>query len=89
MERNFQESRLACHANLCCQGYSEELVLALLPGTVCKVEKDYGKGKKESKRRWDFKDTDWNLDDFIWHTNRVLFIVEPEKYYSIEPFLES
>src|SRR5512141_676887 len=58
-----------------------ELVMAILPGAVCKVDKDYG--RKNGRRIWDFLDTDWNLDDFIWHTNRVLFIVEPEKYYSI------
>lgn len=63
----------------------QELVLAILPGTVCKVEKDYGKGKS-GKRIWDFKDTDWELDNFIWHTNRLLFIVEPGKYYSINLF---
>lgn len=65
----------------------QELVLAVLPGTVCKVEKDYNKGKGNNGRRiWDFRDADWKLDDFTWHTNRVLFIVEPEKYYSTNLF---
>jgi len=62
----------------------QELVLATVPGAVCKVDKDYG--RKDGRRVWDFIETDWNLDDFIWHTNRVLFIVEPEKYYSINLF---
>jgi len=62
----------------------QELVLAVLPGTVCKVDKDYG--KKNGKRIWDFRDIDWKLDDFIWHTNRLLFILEPEKYYSTNLF---
>ncbi|HSO12852.1 MAG TPA: DUF402 domain-containing protein [Anaerolineales bacterium] len=61
-----------------------ELVLAILPGAVCKVDKDYG--RKDGKRIWDFVTTDWKLDDFIWHTNRLLFILEPEKYYSINLF---
>jgi protein associated with RNAse G/E len=63
----------------------KELVLAILPGTLCKVEKDYNKGKN-GKRIWDFKDTDWKLEDFTWHTNRLLFILETEKYYSINLF---
>jgi protein associated with RNAse G/E len=64
----------------------QELVLAILPGAGCKVDKDYGRSKKDGMRIWDFKDVDWNLSDFIWHTNRVLFIVEPEKFYSINLF---
>ena len=61
-----------------------ELVLAVLPGSICKVDKDYG--RKNGKRIWDFMDTDWKLDDFLWHTNRLLFILEPEQYYSINLF---
>jgi protein associated with RNAse G/E len=63
----------------------QELVLTILPGALCKVEKDYNKGKN-GRRIWDFKDTDWKLDDFIWHTNRLLFILEPEKYFSTNLF---
>ena len=62
----------------------QELVLTILPGAVCKVDKDYG--RKDGKRIWDFMDTDWKLDDFIWHTNRLIFILKPEKYYSINLF---
>jgi len=62
----------------------QELVLAILPGAVCKVDKDYG--RKNGRRVWDFMETDWRLDDFVWHTNRLLFILEPEKYYSINLF---
>lgn len=64
----------------------KELVLTILPGTTCKIEKDYGKGKKDSMRIWDFRNADWELKDFIWHTNRVLVILEPEKYYALELF---
>ncbi|HEX2993883.1 MAG TPA: DUF402 domain-containing protein [Anaerolineales bacterium] len=64
----------------------QELVLAVLPGTLCKVEKDYCRRDKDSKRIWDFKDTDWDLSDYIWHTNRVLLILEPGKYYSTNLF---
>jgi protein associated with RNAse G/E len=64
----------------------QELVLTVLPGTICKVEKDYGKGKRDGKRVWDFKATDWELKDFTWHTHRLLVILEPEKYYATELF---
>jgi protein associated with RNAse G/E len=62
----------------------QEIVLAIVPGAVCKVDKDYG--RKSGKRVWDFIETEWKLDDFVWHTNRVLFILEPEKHYSINLF---
>jgi hypothetical protein len=60
----------------------DELVLALTPGTDCMAEEDYARGKKNGKRRWDFKHDDWRLEHFSWHTNRLLFLLEPEKFYS-------
>jgi protein associated with RNAse G/E len=60
----------------------QELVLTLLPGTECIAEETYPKGKKNGNRRWDFKDTNWNLEKYTWQTNRLLLIFEPEKYYS-------
>jgi predicted RNA-binding protein associated with RNAse of E/G family len=64
----------------------QELVLAVIPGTNCMVEENYAKSHKDGKRRWDFKDKDWLLEEFTWHTNRVLTITESEKYYSIMLF---
>jgi protein associated with RNAse G/E len=60
----------------------QELVLAVIPGTNCMVEENYAKSHKNGKRRWDFKEKDWLLEEFTWHTNRLLFLLEPEKYYS-------
>ncbi|HET7144947.1 MAG TPA: DUF402 domain-containing protein [Anaerolineales bacterium] len=60
----------------------QEIVLALTPGTDCMVEETYSQKRKNGKRRWDFKDMDWKLEKFTWHTNRLLFLIEPEKYYS-------
>jgi len=60
----------------------EELVLTLLPGTECMAEETYPLGKQNSKRWWDFKDSDWKLSKYIWQTNRLLLIFEPEKCYS-------
>jgi len=65
-----------------------EIVLALTPGSVCMVEDNYARGRKNGKRRWDFRDADWNLENFIWHTNRLLMVIEPEKYYSTIYFWE-
>lgn len=60
----------------------EEIVLALLPGTECVIPEGYSNGKKSSKRRWDFTEKQWELEPFYWHTNRLLLLHEPEKYYS-------
>ena len=64
------------------QDTSNEIVLALRPGAEGRLEPDYVKSQKKGKRRWDFKDQSWELDRFEWHTNRLLFLVEAEKYYS-------
>jgi protein associated with RNAse G/E len=60
----------------------QELVLALTPGTNGMVEENYARGKKNGKRRWDFKHEDWRLENFTWHTNRLLFLLEPDNFYS-------
>lgn len=65
---------------------AHETVLALTPGTGCMVEEHYPKGRREGKRRWDFQTEDWNLVNFTWHTNRLLLILEPEKFYSVIHF---
>ena len=61
---------------------SRETVVALLPRTECIALKGYLKGKNNCERRWDFKDKIWMLEKYFWHTNRLLFLLEPEKYYS-------
>jgi len=61
----------------------EELVATLLPGTECMGEIDYAKGRKHGKRRWDFKYKDWRLAPFLWRTNRLLMLLEPNRFYCI------
>jgi protein associated with RNAse G/E len=68
------------------QDAPEELVLTLLPGTECVAPEGYFLGKNSSQRRWNFKEKDWQLEKYSWHTNRVLLLLEPEKYYSIMYF---
>lgn len=50
------------------------------------TEQDYARGIKHGKRRWDFAEENWTLEEFTWHTNRVLTITEAKKYYSIMLF---
>jgi len=65
----------------------QEIALLILPGANCMVEENYAHGTgKNGKRRWDFTTEDWKVEKFTWHTNRVLILVEPQKYYSIMHF---
>ena len=68
------------------QDTSEEIALALLPGTECMAPEGYLDGKASNKRRWNFKDKDWEIQNYLWRTNRLLLLLEPEKYYSIMHF---
>jgi len=60
----------------------DELVLTLLPGTECMAEETYPMGKPGAKHWWDFNDNGWKLKEYIWRTNRLLLLLEPEKCYS-------
>ena len=46
------------------------------------IEPSYPKGKQNSQRWWNFQEKDWQLTASTWHTNRLLFLLEPQKYYS-------
>jgi len=59
-----------------------EVVTTLLPGTECIADENYPKGKKHSKRRWNFIEEDWKLEKYTWQTNRLLLLFAPEKFYS-------
>lgn len=61
----------------------DETVLSLTPGAVCMVEETYPKGKNMGRRRWDFIEQNWTLAPFTWHTNRVLILLQPYKYYGL------
>ena len=65
---------------------AEEIVICFLPGAEGAAEKTYTLGRDHSKRRWDFKENDWELASYIWRTNRVLVIAERDKYYSVMLF---
>jgi predicted RNA-binding protein associated with RNAse of E/G family len=65
---------------------SNEMVLALITGAECAAPEGYLNGKDSNKRRWNFKDKDWEIENYLWRTNRLLLLLEPEKYYSIMHF---
>ena len=69
--------------------YSEEMVLTLLPGAECIAPEGYLDGKDSNKRRWTFKDKDWETQEYLWRNNRLLLLLEPEKYYSIIHFWDN
>jgi protein associated with RNAse G/E len=60
----------------------DETVVALLPGTECMAPEGYLQGKQSDKRRWNFKDKYWELEKYDWRTNRLLILLEPNKFYS-------
>lgn len=64
----------------------EELAVALLPGTECVAPEGYLDGKDSTKRRWNCKDRDWKLKNYAWRANRLLILLEPDKYYSTMHF---
>ena len=61
---------------------AEEIVLTLIPGAECVAPEGYLAGKESNKRRWRFKDKDWKTEKYLWRTNRLLLLLEAEKYYS-------
>lgn len=81
--RGIFNSRL-CHAQsvIVVKDTPKEIALALLPGAECVGLEGYLEGKQNNKRRWDFKDKPFKLEKYSWHTNRLLLLIEPEKYYA-------
>ena len=59
-----------------------ETALALLPGAQGVSPEGYADGKRADKRRWHFQDRPWELENYSWHTNRLLALVEPDNYYA-------
>jgi predicted RNA-binding protein associated with RNAse of E/G family len=70
------------NSNIVVKDSDEEIVLAMLPGSECIAAEGYATGKRNAKRRWDYIDSEWVLEELIWHTNRLLVLTKPGKYYS-------
>lgn len=65
----------------------ERTVLLLLPGSQCVIPQEYrewGKTGKANINRWQIsKKNPLLLQEYLWQRNRVLFFLEPNKYYAI------
>jgi protein associated with RNAse G/E len=65
----------------------ERTVLLLLPGSQCVIPQEYrdwGKTEKANINRWEIsKKTPLLLQEYLWQRNRILFFLEPNKYYAI------
>jgi protein associated with RNAse G/E len=64
----------------------EEVALAILPGAECSAPLGYIHGKHGASGHWDrwgeYKRGDWEMQKYIWHTNQLLILLQPEKYYA-------
>jgi hypothetical protein len=66
--------------------HDDEVALAILPGAECCAPEGYINGKHGPAGRWDrwnaYLKGNWSLQRFIWHTNRLLILLQPEQYYA-------
>ena len=63
----------------------EETVLLIWPGAECAVPNGYIHHAHDTAQwdRWaETLANTMNLENFIWHTNRFLILLEPEKFYA-------
>ncbi len=64
----------------------EEVAVAVLPGAECSAPEGYINGKHGPSGHWDrwgeYAKGSWNMQRYIWHTNRLLILLQPEKYYA-------
>jgi hypothetical protein len=65
---------------------ADETVLSLVPGAECAHPEGYWRWKKEDHSqgtRWQEAGRKaWKLCRFSWQTNRILTVLEPDKYYA-------
>ena len=68
------------------QDQPEEVALAILPGAECFAPEGYINGKHGLSGQWDrwgeYEKGKWKMQGYTWHTNRLLILLHPEKYYS-------
>lgn len=61
----------------------EETALLVLPGAECAAPTGYIQDGHGAWNRWqETMAGSMQLEKFIWHTNRFLILLEPEKFYS-------
>ena len=63
-----------------------EVALAILPGARCAVPEGYLSRKHGTEGKWsrwdDYQNNRRNMQEFSWKTNRLLLLMEPEKFYA-------
>lgn len=68
------------------QDQPDEVALAILPGAECFAPDGYINGKHGTSGEWDrwgeYKKGTWNMERYTWRTNRLLILLQPEKYYA-------
>lgn len=68
------------------QDHPEEVALAILPGAECSAPEGHINGKHGASGRWDrwaeYAKGNWNMDKYLWRTNRLLILLQPEKYFA-------
>jgi len=68
------------------QDEPQEVALAILPGAECFAPEGYINGKHGARRQWDrwddYTNNKWKMQGYSWHTNRLLILLKPGKYYA-------
>ena len=63
-----------------------EVALAILPGAECAAPDSYINGKHGAEKLWDrwglYQKGIWDMQSYSWHTNRLLILLHPGKYYA-------
>lgn len=66
--------------------HPEEVALAVLPGAECFAPEGYINGRHDPSGKWDRWDAylkgNWKMERYTWRTNRLLVLLQPEKYYA-------
>ena len=64
----------------------EEVALVVMPGAQCAAPNGYINGKHGTDENWnrwdDYLNDTWNMQYYNWRTNRLLILLQPEKYYA-------
>jgi hypothetical protein len=66
--------------------HAEEVALAILPGAECFAPEGYINGRHGPSGKWDrweaYIKGYWKMERYAWRTNRLLVLLQPEKYYA-------
>jgi protein associated with RNAse G/E len=77
---SYMQSAVVVHDTL------DEVALVILPGAECAAPEGYMNGKHGASGHWDrwgeYEKENWQMQLYRWHTNRLLILLHPEKYYA-------